>query len=90
MSKVINLLARLGADPRLQAPEALDKALAEAGVSAEIATAIKDKDLLQLKAELDLCPDVFCIFFPAEDEPEKDEQEDDEENQASQLQAVAS
>ncbi|WP_335915584.1 hypothetical protein [Shewanella algae] len=79
MSKVINLLARLGADPSLQAPEALDKALTEAGVSSEIATAIKDKDLLQLKAELDLCPDVFCIFFLTEDESESTD-EDDESN----------
>ncbi len=64
MSKVINLLARLGADPSLQAPEALDKALTEAGVSAEIATAIKDKDLPAVEGRTGSLPGRILYIFP--------------------------
>ncbi len=72
MNQAVEILAKLGTDTTVS----LDT------LPAHIAAMIEAKDIQALKAELDVAPDVFCIFFPAEDEPEKEQQENEEEDEA--------
>lgn len=72
MNQAVEILVKIGTDTTVS----LDN------LPAHIAAMIEAKDIQALKAELDVTPDVFCVFFPAEDEPEKEQQENEEEDEA--------
>ncbi|WP_299793399.1 hypothetical protein [uncultured Shewanella sp.] len=90
MSNVIELLERMGQDASLQSTEEQCIAIKSSGLEENIKEPLLKKDLIKLKKELDICPDVVCIFFPAEDEPEKDspEKESPKEDE-SEIKSVA-
>lgn len=70
MNQAVEILAKLGTDTAVS----LD------ALPAHIAAMFEAKDIEALKAELDVVPDVVCVFIPAEDEesPAEDEQENEQ------------
>ncbi len=87
MSTVIKLLERLGQDSSLQLKENVEALLADANLDEELKTALLNKDVVSLERQLDVCPDIFCMMFPAEDEPKEDEGEGEEEKQQKNIAA---
>ncbi|QDO85479.1 hypothetical protein FM037_22260 [Shewanella psychropiezotolerans] len=75
MSNIIQLLERMGKDANLQSREMQLHTINTSNLEANIKEPLLKSDLIKLKKELDVCPDIFCVFFPAEDEPEKDSTE---------------
>ncbi len=80
MSKVIQVLEAMAQMSNAD----IEQLIAKADITAEQAEAIIIKDVISLERQLDICPDIYCVFFPAEDEtPEgEDEEEKDEEVQS--------
>jgi hypothetical protein len=81
VSKVIQVLAKMASDSNFQNNEAIEALLASEEINAEQSKAIITKDLISLEKQLDICPDIVCIFIPAEDDnSEETESESEEEN----------
>ena len=79
MSKIIQVLEQMANDASLQNEQAIAQLLATTDVNTEQAEAITNKDITSLERQLDVCPDIYCLLVPAEDdEPAED---DSEENQ---------
>lgn len=79
MSKVIQVLAQMASDSSLQNEQAVEALLTTAEINAEQSEAIINQDAISLERQLDICPDIFCVLFPAEDgeEPSENEEESD-------------
>ena len=79
MSKVIQVLAKMASDSNFQNNEAIEALLASEEINAEQSKAIITQDIISLEKQLDICPDIVCIFVPAEDgeKPQEDEDEDE-------------
>jgi len=79
MSKVIQVLAQMGSDVSCQSEDATNSLLVTIELESEIAEFIINKDVTSLERQLDVCPDIVCAVFPAEDdEEEKDDEKDDD------------
>jgi len=77
MTTVIETLAQLASDASLQTPQAIEQCLIDNGIDEAISNTIINKDVISLERQLDVCPDIVCTVFPAEDE-EKEEKDDDD------------
>lgn len=82
MSKVFQVLAQMASDSSLQNNESIEALLVSTDINAEQSEAIIAKDIITLERQLDICPDVYCMLFPAEDDEaeandDKDEDKDD-------------
>lgn len=85
MSKVIEVLETMACDANLNSQAAVEELLNNAEINAEInaeqSEAIITKDVTSLERQLDICPDIVCVFVPAEDdEPEQETEEGDEKS----------
>jgi len=80
MSKVIQVLEQMARDPNLQNELAIEQLLINTGVTAEQAKAIINKDVISLERQLDVCPDIVCVFVPAENDDDKDETDKEDES----------
>ncbi|GIU41392.1 hypothetical protein TUM4438_05460 [Shewanella sairae] len=81
MSNIIQLLERMGQDASLQTAEQYNSAINAAELSSELKQSLLTKNIPSLEKQLDICPDIYCVFLPAEDEDsteESDEQNDSE------------
>jgi len=78
MSDIIKLLEELGQNAKLQLKDEVEKAIVESELAEEVKTALLTKDTVTLEKQLDVCPDIFCILFPAEDEESEDSPSEDE------------
>ncbi|RTR29717.1 hypothetical protein [Shewanella atlantica] len=78
MSNVIELLERMGQDASLQTQQSFEKAILESELTSELKQSLINRDDISLKRELDVCPDVVCIFLPAEDEKPNEDSDEDE------------
>jgi len=82
MTTVIETLAQLASDASLQNSQATEQLLIDNNVEETIATAIINKDVTSLERQLDVCPDIFCVLLPAEDEEsESDGSTEDNESE---------
>ncbi|QYK06070.1 hypothetical protein [Shewanella zhangzhouensis] len=79
MNQAVDILAKLGADTTVS----LDT------LPAHIAAMIEAKDIEALKAELDVVPDIVCIFAPAEDQESKEDEEQEESPSKTEIAACA-
>lgn len=86
MSKVIQVLADLASNVSLQNEQAIKSLLATAEINPEQSEAIITKDVTSLERQLDICPDIVCTFFPAEDDAPEEEKE--EENTDGEIKSV--
>ena len=83
MSKVIQVLAQMASDSSLQNNESIDALLVSTDINAEQSDAIIARDVISLERQLDICPDIYCLLFPAEDdEAESNTEEEQEDTQA--------
>tara|TARA_B110000467_G_C18309846_1_gene477286 strand:+ start:60 stop:323 length:264 start_codon:yes stop_codon:yes gene_type:complete len=84
MSKVIQVLAQMASDSSLQTEKAVEVLLINEAINTEQSKAIITKDIISLERQLDICPDIFCLLFPAED----DEAESDSDEEQTNTQSV--
>ncbi len=85
MSKVIEVLETMARNANLNNQAAVEVLINNAEINAEQSKAIIAKDVTSLERQLDICPDVYCILFPAEDEsPEDSDAPSEEENDNTQ------
>ncbi len=82
MKNVIKLLEKMGKDVSMLDPTVLEQAIAEAGLTAELAAAVKAGDVQQVEMLLGKNGRIFCEIKeyepepkkqPAQDEPKKEE-----------------
>lgn len=85
MSKIIQVLEQMANNANLQNEQAIEQLLTVTDVSAEQAEAIINKDVISLERQLDVCPDIYCLLFPAEDE---EPAEDDSEESETEIQSI--
>lgn len=78
MSKVIQVLAQMASDSSLQNESAVEALLTTKEINADQSEAIIAKDVITLERQLDICPDIVCIMFPAEDGEASEESEEDD------------
>ena len=71
MSKVIQVLEAMAQLSNADVAQLV----AQADITAEQAEAVINKDVTSLERQLDICPDVYCLLVPAEDD-EKEEDDD--------------
>ncbi|MEZ9593049.1 hypothetical protein AB4298_00285 [Shewanella sp. 10N.261.52.F9] len=89
MSNIIQLLERMGQDASLQSFEQQQIAINESNLDENTKQYLRKSELVELKKQLDICPDVVCIFFPAEDEPKQDESEESPAEDADDIKLIA-
>ena len=80
MSKVIQVLAQMASDSSLQSSESIEALLVSTDINAEQNEAIITKDVASLERQLDICPDVYCMLFPAEDDEAETNDDKDEDD----------
>jgi len=83
MVDVIEFLDQLGRNARLRhaTPAELEQAIATAGISPELRSALLGDDSLRLGELLGAQPNVCCLVVkPDPAEPDEDEEEEDEED----------
>jgi len=85
MSKAVQLLETMAQ----LAHADIEKLIAQTTINTELAEAIRAKDIISLERQLDICPDIYCVLFPAEDDsateteaPTEDENNDEEVSSA--------
>ena len=76
MNNVIRVLEKMASDSSLQNRDMVEALLTKAEISTEQSEAIITKDINLLERQLDICPDFYCAFFPAEDDKQEDEDEE--------------
>ncbi|MCK8044648.1 hypothetical protein MSG37_07105 [Shewanella sp. 1CM18E] len=89
MSNIIQLLERMGQDASLQSFEQQQIAINESNLDERTKQSLSKNELIELKKELDICPDIYCVFFPAEDEPKQDESEESPAEDADEVKLIA-
>ena len=85
MSKVIQVLAQMASDSSLQNKIAVEALLTIEEINAEQSAAIITQDVTSLERQLDICPDIVCIFAPAKDDDSEEEKEEEEDDNAVKL-----
>jgi len=86
MSKAVQLLETMAQ----LAHADIEKLIAQTTINTELAEAIRAKDIISLERQLDICPDIYCVMFPAEDDDNTEESDGEtEENSSSEVQSVA-
>ncbi|MCL1065727.1 hypothetical protein L2735_02750 [Shewanella olleyana] len=75
MSTIIKLLERMGNDAILTNLTEFHSAINETNLSSELKTALMNKDTNAVIKQMDVCPDIYCLLFPA-DENENEESEE--------------
>jgi hypothetical protein len=73
MSKVIQVLEAMAQLPHAE----IEKLVTQANITADQAEAILNKDVTSLERQLDICPDIYCLLFPAEDESSEDNESEE-------------
>jgi hypothetical protein len=84
MSKVIKVLEAMAQLPHAE----IEKLVTQANITAEQAEAIINKDVISLERQLDICPDIYCVFFPAEDDEATDKENEDEDDKSDETKSV--
>ncbi|QYJ76152.1 hypothetical protein [Shewanella sp. FJAT-52076] len=79
MNQAVEILTKLGSNTAVS----LD------AMPAHIAAMFEAKDIEALKAELDVVPDIVCIFAPAEDQESKEDEEQEESPSKTEIAACA-
>ncbi|WP_028773237.1 hypothetical protein [Shewanella waksmanii] len=80
MSSVIELLEQMGQNAALQNQTGFEQAIEQSDLSDNLKTSLLNRDDISLKRELDVVPDVKCIFAPAEDEKKDGAKEEDKKD----------
>ena len=78
MSKVIQVLAQMASNLSYQNAHAVEALLKTAEINTEQSEAIITNDVTSLERQLDICPDIFCTFIPAEDDENEENKESEE------------
>ncbi len=74
MSSIIKLLERMGQDSTLtDSKESSEKAINKADINNELKQALINKDVQAIVNQLDVCPDIYCLLFPADETEESEE-----------------
>jgi hypothetical protein len=85
MNNIIEALDSMASNAKFNSSITIQELIQGMDVNEEQAKAILNKNIPSLKRQLDICPDIYCILFPAEEEnPEESEKpaEDKENNQS--------
>jgi hypothetical protein len=79
----------MGKDAKLQNADAINHLLNIAELDVDITNSITNKDTIALDRQLNVCPDIYCMLFPAipEDPLEQDNKEESEEENKEDKQA---
>jgi hypothetical protein len=85
MTSVIKLLEQMGQNALLQNEEAVEQLLSASEINEEAKNLIIKKDAVALARQLDVCPDIVCILFPAEDDQAE---ENDKEEEKTEIKSV--
>lgn len=88
MSSVIELLEQMGQNAALQNQTSFEQAIEQSDLSDNLKTSLLNRDDISLKRELDVVPDVKCVFLPAEDEDKKDEEEKEDSDGSNDTSSV--
>lgn len=80
MNNVIKILESMGSNLQFSNLIALGSLLTDIKVNSEQSKAIMTKDVSSLEKQLDICPDIYCLLFPAEDGEEEKESDTEQEN----------
>ncbi|WP_108945775.1 hypothetical protein [Shewanella halifaxensis] len=88
MSNIIQLLERMGQDASLQIETNFEQAIAESALTESLKQALINRDDISLKRELDICPDIYCVFAPAEDEEPTEESTEKDDSEASNIETL--
>ena len=83
MNKVIEILESMGSNAELSSLEAVDTLLTKTEIHEEQSKAIITKDVTSLERQLDICPDIYCLLLPADDEEEKDSETDQDNTETN-------
>ncbi|PMG76860.1 hypothetical protein BCU84_12480 [Shewanella sp. 10N.286.51.B7] len=76
MSSIIKLLERMGQESGLtESAIEFETAITESNLNEQLKQTMLNRDIVALEKALDICPDVVCILFPA-DEEEKEQEGD--------------
>ncbi|ARD21323.1 MULTISPECIES: hypothetical protein [Shewanella] len=74
MSSIIKLLERMGQESGLtESAIEFETAITESNLNEELKKSMLSRDIVALEKSLDICPDVVCVLFPAEEEETKEE-----------------
>jgi hypothetical protein len=76
MNNVIQVLELMASDSSFQNEQAVEALLKAAEINTEQSAAVITQDVISLERQLDICPDFYCAFFPAEDDKQEDEDEE--------------
>ncbi len=79
MSNIIQLLERMGQDSELQTEQSFEQAIQDSALTNELKQSLHNRDDINLKRQLDVCPDVVCILLPSEDEDEDEDKSDEKD-----------
>jgi hypothetical protein len=86
MNKIIEALDSIASNAKFNSSITIQELMKSMDVNEEQAKAIQNKNISSLKRQLDICPDIYCILFPAEDEnseeSEKPAEDEDHNNQS--------
>ncbi|MCL1043766.1 hypothetical protein L2737_00235 [Shewanella electrodiphila] len=78
MSSIIKLLERMGQDSTLtDSKESSEKAINKADINNELKQALINKDVQAIVNQLDVCPDIYCLLFPADEEEAEEKPAED-------------
>ncbi|WP_394199895.1 hypothetical protein [Shewanella waksmanii] len=90
VSTITQLLEQLGQDANLQIDSAQRQAaIAAADISNELKQALIQADSLAVKNQLDVCPDVYCVFVAHEEEDDADDSRDSGSNNTQVIEKAA-
>ncbi|WP_192022239.1 MULTISPECIES: hypothetical protein [Shewanella] len=76
MSTIIKLLERMGRDAILSNSAEFQAAINDTNLSPELKNALMNKDAQAIVNQLDVCPDIYCLLFPADENENENENED--------------
>lgn len=83
MLNIIQVLELMGKDAKLQNADAINHLLNIAELDIDITNSITNKDIIALDRQLNVCPNIYCMLFPAipEDPLEQDNNKEDSEEE---------
>ncbi|WP_076414593.1 hypothetical protein [Shewanella sp. UCD-KL12] len=67
-SNIIQLLERMGQDASLQATAEFEQIVNESTLDNELKQSLINKDIISLEKQLDVCPDIYCVFVAHEED----------------------
>jgi hypothetical protein len=79
IEKALKLLELISQQTELNIPELTSKT----GYTAHEVESFIGSDLTSLAKQLDICPEIICFIFPAEDDDESEGEDDDNQEKPS-------